>query len=134
MVTVDYNSNFFEIDRVEPATSKVVIQKLKQHFARHGIPDTLISDQAAIFKSEQFKSFEFNWDFEHKFSSARHAQSNGKSENAVKTAKRIMKKAKHAGTDAMLALLHWRNTPMEATNKSPAQQLFSRQTKNTNTD
>ena len=29
----------------------------------------------------------------------------------------------------MLALLHWHNTPMEATNKSPAQQLFSRQTK-----
>ena len=92
LVTIDYNSNFFEIDQVEPATSKVVIQKLKQHFARHGIPDTLISDQAAIFKSEQFKYFEFNWDFEHKFSSARHAQSNGKSENAVKTAKRIMKK------------------------------------------
>ena len=77
---------------MKPATSKVVIQKLKQHFARHGIPDTLISDQAAIFKSEQFKYFEFNWDFEHKFSLARHAQSNGKSENAVKTAKRIMKK------------------------------------------
>ena len=56
LITVDYNSNFFEIDRVEPATSKVVIQKLKQHFAHHGIPDTLISDQAAIFKSEQFKS------------------------------------------------------------------------------
>ena len=50
LITVDYNSNFFEIDRVEPATSKVVIQKLKQHFAHRGIPDTLLFDQAAIFK------------------------------------------------------------------------------------
>lgn len=129
LVTVDYQSNFFEIDRLNFLTSKEIIAKLKHHFARHGIPDTLVSDQASVFKSEEFEAFRLSWDFEHIFSSARHPQSNGKAENAVKTAKRILKKAKHAGTDPMLALLHWRNTPMESTNISPVQLLFSRQTK-----
>ena len=81
LVTVDYFSNFFEIDRLEDATSKSVIDKLKQHFARHGIPNQVVSENAQTFKSEKFRQFKKQWYFEHINSSARYPQSNGKAEN-----------------------------------------------------
>ena len=49
LVTVDYYSNFWEVDRMESGTtSRVVISKLKQHFARHGIPNTVVSDNGPL--------------------------------------------------------------------------------------
>lgn len=33
LITVDYYSNFWEVDRLEDTSSKTVIKKLKQHFA-----------------------------------------------------------------------------------------------------
>ena len=44
LVTVDCYSSFFEIDFLSDTSSKSVISKLKHHFARHGIPDVVISD------------------------------------------------------------------------------------------
>ena len=49
-----------------------------------------------------------------------------RSENSVKTAKNILKKAADAGYDPHLSLLDFRNTPSEGMDSSPAQRLFSR--------
>lgn len=62
-------------------------------------------------------------------SSPHHHQSNGKAENAVKTAKLLLKKAKISGEDPHQTLLAWRNTPSEGFNCSPAQRFFNRRTK-----
>ena len=40
LVTVDYFSNFYEIDFLADTLLETIIGKLKNHFARHGIPDT----------------------------------------------------------------------------------------------
>ena len=37
LVTVDYFSGFYEIDRLHSTTSNAVIRKLKKHFTRYGI-------------------------------------------------------------------------------------------------
>ena len=37
LVTVDYLSNYFEIDRLDSKKAYDVIYRLKQHFARHGL-------------------------------------------------------------------------------------------------
>ena len=42
MVTVDYYSSFFEVDRLTTKKAEEVIKKLKAHLSRHGIPDQLI--------------------------------------------------------------------------------------------
>ena len=42
MMTVDYYSSFFEVDRLTSKTAKEVVKKLKAHLARHGIPDQLV--------------------------------------------------------------------------------------------
>ncbi len=129
MVTVDYYSNFFEVDRMYSKTGPAVIAKLKGHFARHGIPDVFVSDNGPPFNSHEFQNFLGRYEIDRPLTSPLHPQSNGKAENAVKTAKRIMTKALDSGTDPYLALLDWRNTPSEGMDSSPAQRLFGRRTK-----
>lgn len=127
LITVDYYSNFFEVDGLTNKTSTEVILKLKQHLARHGLPSTLISDNGPPFNSAVFSYFAKRYGFEHVTSSP--AQSNGKAENAVKTAKQLMLKAIQSSRDPYLALLDWRNTPTEGLHSSPAQRLFNRRTR-----
>ena len=43
----------------------------------------------------------------------------GNRESVVKTAKSIMRKAKHSNTDSWLAILEYRNTPTEDLGSSP---------------
>ena len=57
-----------------------VIRKLKAHFARHGIPEQLVTDNGSQFTSRDFLKFSRDWDFEHLTSSPHHSQGNGKAE------------------------------------------------------
>jgi hypothetical protein len=65
LLTIDYYSGLWEVDRLKRTTSNAVIKKLKQHFARNGIPSTLISDNGPQFSAQEFCNFAVNWDFEH---------------------------------------------------------------------
>eukprot|EP00112_Aurelia_sp_Birch-Aquarium-sp1_P011736 Seg247.6 transcript_id=Seg247.6/GoldUCD/mRNA.D3Y31 product="putative protein K02A2.6" protein_id=Seg247.6/GoldUCD/D3Y31 len=78
------------------------------------------------FSSHEFDEFAKSYEFERAPSSPEYPQSNGKAENAVKTTKMLMKKAKDAKTDFFLALLEWRNTPSEGMDSSPSQRMFGR--------
>lgn len=129
MVTVDYYSSFFEVDRMTSKTADEVVKKLKAHLARHGIPDQLVSDNGQPFSSAKFQQFADTYGFEHITSSPTYPQSNGKVENTVKTAKHLLEKAVKSEQDPYLALLDWRNTPTETLNSSPVQRLFGRRTK-----
>ncbi|XP_033100807.1 uncharacterized protein K02A2.6-like [Anneissia japonica] len=44
LITVDYFSNYWEIDYLKDLQSETVIGKVKSQFARHGIPECVISD------------------------------------------------------------------------------------------
>ena len=120
LVTVDYYSNFIEIDQLESNTrTSTVIKKLKSHFARYGSPCQVVSDNAAIFTADQFS------DWEHMKISPENSHANGKAESEVKSAKRFLRKAQEAGTDQYLALLDLRNTPTQGEGNSPAQRLMN---------
>ena len=119
LVTVDYFSDFFELDHLRSTSSVYVINKLKGHFARHGIPEQLVTDNGSQFVSRDFLKFSQEWDFEHRTSSPHHSQSNGKVESAVKQAKKILFKCSKAGLEAFLALLDHRNTPPSSMQISP---------------
>ena len=129
LINVDYYSNYFEVDRLTSKTAKEIINKTKANFARHGIPDQVFSDNGQPFSSSDFENFAAVYGFEHNTSSPNYPQSNGKVENAVKTAKNLMKKAMDSQSDLYLALLAWRSTPSESVNSSPAQRIFERRTK-----
>ena len=69
LITVDYYSNFFEIDFLKETLSEDVITKLKHHFARHGVPDIVISDGGSQYSYHKFKVFSEKWGFSHEMSS-----------------------------------------------------------------
>ena len=48
LITVDYYSNFWEVDLLPSTESTMVINKLKNHFVRYGIPDTISSRTADL--------------------------------------------------------------------------------------
>ncbi|KAK7102371.1 hypothetical protein V1264_020601 [Littorina saxatilis] len=126
LVTVDYYSRYFEVDQLHSTTSSAVIQKLSAHFARHGIPEKLVSDNGPQYSSEEFSHFATTWDFQHVTSSPGYPQSNGLAERTVQTVKNILDKAKTDGHSALLSILEYRTTPVDGL-ASPAQLLMGRQ-------
>ncbi|XP_064622352.1 uncharacterized protein K02A2.6-like [Lineus longissimus] len=129
LVTVDYFSSFFELDYLHDITADTVIAKMKMHFARHGIPDILVSDRGTQFTSDQFRRFSTNWSFTHEFISPGNSKANGAVEAAVKVAQKLLTKSKAAKENPYLGLLNIRNTPTEGLQSSPSQRLLGRRTK-----
>ncbi|KAK3715610.1 hypothetical protein QZH41_009028, partial [Actinostola sp. cb2023] len=129
LVTVDYYSNYWEIDRLENTKSATAIRKLKAHFARFGIPSRLVSDNGPQFTSDSFRKFTRDWDIEHTPSAPYNSQSNGKAEAAVKAAKKMLRKTQKTREDQYLALLAIRNTPSQGIGRSPIQRIMNRRTR-----
>ena len=126
LLCVDYFSNFIEIARLKSITAASIIHSTSDIFARHGVPDVVMSDNGKQFDCQEFKEFALQWGFDHQTSSPHFPKSNGKAENAVKTVKRLLKKCQENGDNEFLALLNWRNTPSEGLMTSPAQRLMGR--------
>lgn len=125
IVAVDCYSKYPEIALLENKTASNVIIHLKSIFARHGIPEEMMSDNMP-FASQEFTNFGRDWGIKLTTSSPNFPQSNGQSERAVQTLKRILKKADCEGRDPYVALLEYRNTPVAGALFSPAQMLMSR--------
>ena len=91
LVVVDYYSRYVEVVHLPDLTSKTLIYKFKNLFARHGIPYELRTDNARSFNSKEFLEFTQTYDIEHEFSLPHFSQSNGAAEAAVKIAKQCLK-------------------------------------------
>ena len=89
--------------------------------ARHGIPETLVSDNGPQFSSKEFVLFSKDYGFNHTNSSPGHASGNGEVERAVRTIKGLL----YAAQDPYAALLNYRSTSL-ANGYSPAELLMSR--------
>ncbi|UYV82864.1 K02A2.6-like, partial [Cordylochernes scorpioides] len=110
--------------RLAKLSSEAVVDHCKAIFARHGIPDIVISDNGPQFRpstTSAFTRFASEVGFRHITSSPKHPQSNGQAEAAVKIVKNLMKK----NVDPVLALMEYRATPL-ANGLSPAELLFGR--------
>ncbi|CAC5410926.1 unnamed protein product [Mytilus coruscus] len=129
LVTVDYYSNYWEVDYFEDTLALTVIRKLRAQFARHGIPDVCFTDNGPQFDCGEFRKFSRLCEFKHDTSSPLYSQSNGKVEQAVQTVKRLMKKSKFDKKDPYLAFLDFRNTQTEGFDNSPAEKLMNRKTR-----
>jgi len=128
LVMVDHYSDYIELDSLSgntPANS--VIRAMKRQFARHGIPDELITDNGALNSSHEYSRLAREYGFTMVKSSPYYSRGNGKAESAVKIAKNILKKSRKE--DPYPALLAYRNTPQQGYNYSPAQRLMSRRFK-----
>ena len=93
LILVDYYSNFIELNLLNTTTSQQVVTHLKSQFARHGIPDRLITGNGPQFSSDTFKQFAKDYCFQHCTASPHYPQSNGMAKKAVQTVKNCLKKA-----------------------------------------
>ena len=126
LLMVDYYSRFIEVTRLGGLSTEAVIGAVKDIFARHGVPEEVVSDNGPQFSSRTFQKFSREYGFEHITSSPLYPQSNGEAERAVRTVKSLWKKEK----DPFLALLIYRATPLEI-GYSPAELLMCRRLRTT---
>ncbi|UYV79403.1 K02A2.6-like [Cordylochernes scorpioides] len=127
LVVIDYYSRFPEMIQLDRLTASVVVRSCKSIFARHGIPETVVSDNGTQFgAAREFANFARQYGFTHVTSSPRFPQNNGMAEAGVKIAKLILKK----NQDPSLGLLEYRSTPLE-NGYSPAELLMGRKLRTT---
>ena len=134
LVVVDRFSGWPIVYYFKPgeATSSRVINICREIFMTYGTPEEISSDGGPQFKSINFDTFLKSWGVKHRISSADYPQSNGRSEVGVQSMKRILHDninndgSLHSDKVA-LAILQYRNTPLQDIKLSPAQILLHRQ-------
>ena len=119
LVVVDYFSRYPEVMQLTSTTSSSVIRALK---ARHGLPETLISDNGPQYTSWEFVNFVKEYNIQHVTSSPHFPRSNGLAERTVQTIKGSLKKSK----DLYMTLLTYRTTPLSWCSVTPAELLMGR--------
>ena len=75
---MDYYSRFPEVTELTITTSQGVMNALHSIFARHGIPEILMSDNGAQYSSQGMKDFSYSYGFKHITSCPYCPQSNRK--------------------------------------------------------
>ena len=126
VLVVDYYSRYTELAKLSSTTSSEVIKHLKSFFSRHGVPQTVISDNGPQYSAAIFKEFANLYGFTHTTSSPQFPQANGAAERAVRTIKDLLNKS----DDPYLAILTYRSTPLEH-GYSPAELLMGRKLRTT---
>ena len=119
LLVVDYFSRYPEVVKLSSTTSGQVITALKTIFARHGIPETVRSDNGPQYSSQEFAMFASSYGFNH---SPRYPQSNRLVERMVQTIKAMLKKSQ----DPHIAVLSYRATPHPWCGYSPAELCMGR--------
>ena len=96
LLAIDFYSRAVEIVLVSNKLTAAEIEtvaRMKKIFSRHGIADTVVTDNGPQFAAEEFADFAQSWRFEHVVSSPHYPQANGEVEHAVQTIKNLMKKS-----------------------------------------
>ena len=92
LVLIDAHTKWLEVILLSSTTSKVIIENLKMIFARLGLPETVVSDNASYFVSQEFENFLQRNGVRHITSAPYHPSSKGLAERAVQVFKTGMKR------------------------------------------
>ena len=84
LLIVDYFTSYPEVTLLTETASSAIIGHTKSIFARHGIPDTVITDYGPQFTSTEYCDFAKQWEFKHTTSSPLHPRPNGNVKRTVR--------------------------------------------------
>lgn len=135
LVVIDAYSKWLECVLMNGGTStRDLICKLKEIFATHGIPITIVSDNDVKINSLEFNQFCALNGIRYVTSPIYHPCSNGQAENSVRTCKNMIKSyLKETGNSYNLneklseLLFNYRNTPHCTSGVTPAKLLLGRE-------
>ncbi|UYV79315.1 K02A2.6-like [Cordylochernes scorpioides] len=122
---VDYYTKYPEVFELRSTKAEMVIEKLKEVFARFGVPEIMMTDNGPPFQSTEMMEFAKEWNVTHTTSSPRFPQSNGMIERTIQTLKSTIIKCQQSKQDIYQALLLLRNTEHNSL-PSPAVMLYGR--------
>lgn len=130
LICVDAKSKWMEVRPIRNApTSSVTISLLNGIFAFHGFPNCLVSDNATIFTSEEFKAYCSARGIFQKLIAPGHPATNGLAERNVQTFKhRLASIANESGTmmdKVQRIVFRYRATPLSS-GKTPAELYLNR--------
>jgi hypothetical protein len=123
LVIIDYHSRYPAVTELRNLSASALINAFERVFADTGLPKRIISDAGTNFISEEFQNWCAAVGVEHESTASYHHSSNGMVERAIQTLKRMWTRCAECNESPWAALLHIRNTPLEAGKPSPAQLL-----------
>lgn len=130
LIIVDAHSKWIEVEKLSGTSATAVIACLRRLFARFGLAKRVVTDNGPPFSSVEFRSYLSKNGIKHLAVAPYHPSSNGAAENAVKTIKRVLKKALIEKEDDNTALTKflfmYRNSEHSTTGREPAVALFGR--------
>ena len=91
LIVVNAFSKWVKVAITHTASSEATIEGLHHMFATHGVPDTIVSDNASSFTSAQFARFCSRNNINHLTSAPFHLASNGLAEQTVQSFKTMLK-------------------------------------------
>ena len=109
-------------------TSQATVERLRQTFATHGLPEIIVTDNGSNFTSADFKDFLRLNGIKHVRSAPFHPSSNGLAERAVQSFKAAMLRMTGGTVETKLSrfLMSYRVRPHATTGVSPVEMLMKR--------
>ena len=129
LLVVDSLSRYIEVEVVKSTSVSETIDALCCIFARNGLPDTLVSDNATCFTAFEFQQFLSRNGIEHLTPSPGTPQANGRAERSVKIIKDLFKKCTFDGSlkyKLSKVLLQYRTVPQSVAQMAPSMSLNKR--------
>ena len=128
LIVIDAYSKWLEVHCMKSTTSNATIEKLREIFATHGLPATLVSDNGSNFTSSEFEEFMKRNGIKHIKVAPYHPASNGLAERAVRLLKEGVEKMGEGSIQNKISrfLLRYRTTPHSTTGVPPAELLMKR--------
>ena len=117
-----------EVCLMKTITTTQTIEKLREIFDTHGLPEIIVSDNGSSSTSVEFKNFIHQNGIVHKTSVPYSPKTNGLAERGVQIFKQSMRKMKEGLVQTKLSrfLFAYRNTPQTTTGISTAELLLKR--------
>jgi transposase InsO family protein len=130
LVILDETTGFPEVEIMNKTTTSHTIRAFEKGFARHGLPDTIKSDNGPPFQSKEVKDYLRTHGIHHHCVTPLWPQANGKVEGLMKYMGKAIRAAWTEGRDwqreLFAFLMNFRTTPHLSTGVAPAEMLYKR--------
>ena len=128
LLVIDAYTKWLDVHVSSTSSSASTIESLRRSFATYGLPEVVVSDNAANFTSEEFQSFLKSNGVKHVRTPPYHPASNGIVERAVQMLKSGLRKFKIGSVETKVSrfLFWYRTTPHSSTGASPGELMFGR--------